>query len=716
MPTEGSTAPEVSAEPGAPGPLPPTPPLPPPPPDLPPLDLPPLDLPPLEPPPEPPPLAGTPGEPPPPRVAEPTADVAAQATSFPESPAPDPLLDAMELWKLDPAGPADPGGLDAGALAADLDALMDHLDAVDVALGHPEAGATPAQVQDPMDWFTLDQTTEPASAVAPAPVSEPVDVVPPAPPVAPAVAPLAAALSEPFVLPAPSVPPASSVPEPLPEIQPEVPAAPEAPVAIPAPAVARPVAAPPARHTKIVATLGPATSSAEAIARLITAGVDVFRLNFSHGSHEAHAAVIARIRQASADVGRVASILQDLAGPKIRTGKIAGGGIDLVEGGRLVVALGDFEGEPGRISTTYAPLVRAARPGDRLLLDDGKIELRVEHGTSTELETTVVHGGRLGQHKGINAPGAPLPPVGLTAKDAEDLRFGVEQGVDFIALSFVQNAGDVEAARAAVTLAGAPLMPLIAKLERPEAVAALDAILHAADGVMVARGDLGLELPLEQVPRVQKVITRRAREAGVPVIVATQVLESMRTASRPTRAEVSDAANAVDDGVDAIMLAGETAVGEFPVETVRTLDAVIRDAESNPSERAALLDDAHVLSGHGRALCQAAVLLAEDAGAHGLVAITHGGKTARLLSALRPRAPIFGATDQHDIANRLNLSWGVVPVVSDLRGDVETVALRIGQQLVERGQIPAGGVIAVVSIHPDLGRGRTNFLKLQRLS
>lgn len=487
-----------------------------------------------------------------------------------------------------------------------------------------------------------------------------------------------------------------------------------APPAKPTPAKATRLAAA-VRHTKIVATVGPASSSPEKIRQLIDAGVDVFRLNFSHGTHEAHAGVIARIRTASADAGRYVAILQDLSGPKIRTGLLKGGAIDLAPGSTLTVALGDFAGEPGRISTTYAPLVEAARPGDRLLLDDGKIELKVEQRTGTEITTTVVHGGSLGEHKGINAPGAPLPAVGLTEKDAADLVFGVEQGVDLIALSFVQGPGDVQAARAAVTKAGAPAMPLIAKLERPEAVAALDEILHEADGVMVARGDLGLEMPLEQLPRMQKVITRRAREAGVPVIVATQVFESMRTAPRPTRAEVSDAANAVDDGVDAIMLAGETAVGEFAVETVRTLDAVIRDAESSPSAEATLLDDAHVLSGHGRALCQAAVTLAGDAQADGVVAITHGGKTARLLSALRTRSVIFGATDQQDVAHRLSLSWGVVPVVADLRGDVETVALRIGHQLVERGAIPAGAVIAVVSINPDLEKGRTNFLKLQRL-
>ena len=469
------------------------------------------------------------------------------------------------------------------------------------------------------------------------------------------------------------------------------------------------------RHTKIIATIGPKTSSPSAIRELIDAGVDIVRLNFSHGTHETHGAVIARIRAAAADAGRFVAILQDLAGPKIRTGLLKGGSIDLVPGETLVIAAGDFVGEPGRVSTVYVPLIEAARPGDRLLLDDGRIELRVETRDGQSLVTTIMHGGRLGEHKGINAPGAPLPPAGLSEKDADDLRFGIEQGVDFVALSFVQNADDLRVARAAATRWGAPHLPLVAKLERPEAVTALDEILREADGVMVARGDLGLELPLAQVPRVQKEITCKARAAGVPVIVATQVFESMVTSPRPTRAEVSDAANAVDDGVDAIMLAGETAVGAFPVAVVETLDAVIRDAESSPSTGSVLLDDAYVLSGHGRALCEAAVTLADHAHAHGIVAITHGGKTARLLSALRPHAPIFAATDQHDIAHRLALSWGVVPVVADVRGDVETVALRIGHQLAERGQVPADGVIVVVSVNPDLEKGRTNFLKLQRL-
>jgi pyruvate kinase len=477
------------------------------------------------------------------------------------------------------------------------------------------------------------------------------------------------------------------------------------------------------RHTKIVATVGPATSSDAALRDLIAAGVDVFRLNFSHGTHDAHGAVLKRIRRAADEAHRCIAILQDLSGPKIRTGTLQGGRpIDLKAGDELCIAAGDFIGGPGRVSTSYAELTRAARPGDNLLLDDGRIHLRVEARESDELRTVVVHGGPLGEHKGINAPGVPLPPAGLTAKDAEDLAFGVRAGVDFIALSFVQSVEDLRQAREAAASAGAPHLPIVAKLERPEALARLDEIISACDAVMVARGDLGLEIPLERVPRAQKEITSKARNAGIPVIVATQVLESMRTEPRPTRAEVSDAANAVDDGVDAIMLSGETAVGAFPVRAVQTLDAVIRDAETGPTSRenvprrrASDFEGVPMLAGHGRAICQAAVTLADHGEATAIVAVTRGGKTARVLSAMRPHAPVYAATDKPDIARRLALSWGVVPVLTDLSGDVDTAAARIGEMLAQRGAVPQSGVIVLVSINPDLSRGNANFLKLLRV-
>jgi pyruvate kinase len=470
------------------------------------------------------------------------------------------------------------------------------------------------------------------------------------------------------------------------------------------------------RRTKIIATLGPASDSDAAIGELIAAGVDLFRLNFSHGTHDRHADAVTRIRAAAQQQGRCVAVLQDLAGPKIRTGALAGGApIELHDGARFQISVGNDVGGPGRISTTYSGLATAVRPGDTLLLDDGKIELRVEHADAAAVDTIVVDGGTLGEHKGINAPGVPLPADSLTARDIEDLRFGVHIGVDFIGLSFVRSAADLRAARGELRSAGAPNLPLVAKLERPEAVSQIDDILQEADAVMIARGDLGLELPLEHVPRVQKDVTRRARALGIPVIVATQVLESMRTEMRPTRAEVSDAAHAVDSGADAIMLAGETAVGLHPVKTVQTLDAIIRDAETMPIAVASSIDGSRILGGHGRAICEAAVTLASRGAAAAIVAITHGGKTARLLSAFRPPMPIYAATDQPAISRILTLAWGVVPVLADLSGDVGAAASRIGEMLVSRGAVPAGSVVVLVSITPDLARGPSNFVKVQRV-
>ena len=340
------------------------------------------------------------------------------------------------------------------------------------------------------------------------------------------------------------------------------------------------------RHTKIVATLGPATKDDATLDALLRAGVDVVRLNFSHGTHETHRVTYARARAAAERVGRQVAIMQDLSGPKIRTGLLDGGqAIQLREGDALIVATGDFSGGPGRVSTTYAELARTVHPGDRLLLDDGRIELRVEGTDGVEIRTRVVNGGWLAEHKGINAPQVALPTGALTDKDEEDLTFGLSLGVDLVALSFVQSAGDLTSARALATACGVPDIPLIAKLERPEAIARLDEILDHADAVMVARGDLGLEVPFERVPRVQKDILRTANARGVPAIVATQVLESMREEPRPTRAEVSDAAGAVDMGAGAIMLAGETAAGKHPVKAVQALDAIIRDAESDGIRR-----------------------------------------------------------------------------------------------------------------------------------
>ena len=463
------------------------------------------------------------------------------------------------------------------------------------------------------------------------------------------------------------------------------------------------------RCTKIIATIGPASRTPEVIATLVRCGVDVFRLNFSHGTPESHAEVYGLIRKAAEDAGRHVAVMQDLSGPKIRTGPVAGGSLLLTDGSQLRIAKGDQPGNPGRIFTLFSQLIDAARPGDRLLLDDGRIELRVIGREADEIVTVVVNGGPLGEHKGINAPGVALPASALTAKDEQDLRFGLELGVDFVALSFVQTPDDLRRARDVAATLGRRV-PLIAKIERPAAVENLAAILEVAQGVMVARGDLGLEMPLERVPRVQKEIIRLARTLGKPAIVATQVLESMRTEPRPTRAEVSDAANAVDECADAIMLAGETAVGAFPSRAVQTLDSIIREAEMlAPAERILPVVDA-TGSRHGRALCEAAITLAGAGQADAIVAVTREGKTARLLAALRPSAPVFAATASATVAGTLSLLWGVTPLVTPLRENQELERYILGRRL-----MPAGSTVVFINVSPDLSRVDGNFLNVQRI-
>jgi pyruvate kinase len=464
------------------------------------------------------------------------------------------------------------------------------------------------------------------------------------------------------------------------------------------------------RHTKIVATVGPSSSSVDVIDALVAAGVDVFRLNFSHGTHASHAESVRRIREVAARTGRLVAILQDLSGPKIRTGPLEGSeSLVLSKGDTLVLSPGISPGRPGRVFTPYAELITSANAGDRLLLDDGRIELRVVDRGPDGLKTVVEHGGLLGANKGINAPGVALPASAFTAKDVDDLRFGLELGVDLVALSFVQTPEDVLRARRVIEEAGRST-PIIAKIERPAAVGNLHAIVEAAQGVMVARGDLGLEMPLEQVPRVQKEIIRCARSFGKPAIVATQVFESMRVEPRPTRAEVSDAANAVEEGADAIMLAGETAAGAFPVRAVHTLDAVIRDAES-------IAPWVHVLPAvdptgtrYAAALCEAAVTLSTTANADAIVAVTNEGKTARLLSALRPSAPILAATPDAAVAGALALHWGVTPFVSEDRH-----ADRLESELLARGAIAAGSLVVFINVSAEDTRTDANFLHVRRL-
>jgi pyruvate kinase len=468
------------------------------------------------------------------------------------------------------------------------------------------------------------------------------------------------------------------------------------------------------RHTKIIATLGPASGSDDVLDQLILAGVDVFRLNFSHGTQADHAERFHEIRKAAKRANRHVAILQDLSGPKIRTGRLEGGrAIPLRRGEPLTIAIGDEVGGPGRVFTTYGELALKVNKGDHLLLDDGKLDLHVEAATPQEIRTRVVDGGDLGEHKGINAPHVPLRSD-LTEKDQRDLKFGLALGVDLVALSFVQSAGDITRVRAIMEAEGRGRVPIVAKLERPEAIDKLDEIIDVADAVLVARGDLALEIPLEHVPRVQKQILRRARAGGVPVIVATQVLESMRTEARPTRAEASDAAGAVDGGADAIMLSGETATGMYPVRSVEVLDAIIRDAESmitptNDRYAPATVD-------HVKALCESAVSLSRRTVSQAIVAITRQGHTARLLSAIRPLAMIVAVTDKDEVARRLALWHGVLPLVCHQDAETEQVIARVVEAAVKQVLPSSDGSapVVVVNTSADLDRGSSNFVRIRR--
>jgi pyruvate kinase len=473
------------------------------------------------------------------------------------------------------------------------------------------------------------------------------------------------------------------------------------------------------RRTRILTTIGPASADQSTIGALLAAGTDAFRLNFSHGTPETHAETCRYIRDIASATGRDIGIMQDLSGPKIRIGAL-NAPIDLADGDALVIEQGDFVGAAGRVSSSADALFTSVRPGHRLLLDDGRIELEVLDVAPGKISTRVIAGGRLESNKGINVPAVALRTSALTPKDQEDLRAGIAMGVDLLALSFVQSGDDVRAAKAAAASAGAPDIPIIAKIEKPQAVDHLDDILQVADGLMVARGDLGIELPLETLPAVQKRLILAARRRGVPVIVATQVLQSMTTEPRPTRAEVTDAAHAVDEGADAIMLAGETAVGRYPVRAVATLDAIVREAERalEPSmSRSILADEGRGAGGngrpaadHSRALCEAAAALADRARAAAIVAVTRAGKTARMLAALRPNARIIAVTSTQKVAARLSLVWGVTAVTTDRLGPGD-----VRQILLSRALVPGGAIVVFVSMHPVLSREGTNFVRVERL-
>jgi pyruvate kinase len=462
------------------------------------------------------------------------------------------------------------------------------------------------------------------------------------------------------------------------------------------------------RSAKIVCTLGPASNSAKMIERLMRAGMDVARLNFSHGTHEEHARTIERLREASARLSKPIGILADLPGPKIRTGSLVDGKrVQLRAGQSFTISTRDFPGTSAGVSTTYKRLPRDVSRGDRILLGDGLIELRVESTTSNAVLCRVVNGGELGENKGINLPGVRLRIPAMTPRDREDLAFALRHGANFVAVSFVRRAEDVLLAKSAIARARKNV-PVIAKLEKPEAIENLDAILLVADGVMVARGDLGVEMSPEKVPVIQKLIIAKACEARLPVITATQMLESMTQNPRPTRAEASDVANAVFDGSDALMLSGETAAGAYPIQTVEMMDRIIREAEANNSR---VLRPRHAKFNIAETAAELICHASEELDMKVIAVFTETGSTGRLISKHRPRPPIIAFSTIQETRRRLSLYWGVTPRTIAEVQNIEELVLVAEKRLLEEHLVKRGDVVGIVAGTPLFVGGTTNFMK-----
>jgi pyruvate kinase len=474
------------------------------------------------------------------------------------------------------------------------------------------------------------------------------------------------------------------------------------------------------KRTKIVATLGPASDTPELVAQLIAAGVNVVRMNFSHGSHPDHARRIAMVRRAAAAQSRGVAVLLDLQGPKIRTGKLAGGvPVELLAGREFVITHRDVPGDASCVSTSYEALASDVRPGDRILLSDGLIELRVLESSGSEVKTSVVNGGLLKERQGINLPGVSVSSPGVTEKDVEDLRFGLAEGVDYVAISFVRSANDVRQVQRMIAEQGFDT-PVIAKIEKPEALEALSEILDAADGVMVARGDLGVELDPEKVPLAQKQIIREANLRAKPVITATQMLESMIENPRPTRAEASDVANAILDGSDAVMLSGETAVGRHPVEAVSTMLRIAHELESDPTAAGVLelrqsLRTSAIESGPEAIGGAVASVAANLDSVSAVWVFTQSGSTARIVSRRRLDIPIIAFTPNEQTYQRMALLWGVIPFLTGPAHDLEQLEAGVMPLAVAAGFAKRGDTIVVTGSHPFDAAAPTNFLKIQCL-
>jgi pyruvate kinase len=468
-----------------------------------------------------------------------------------------------------------------------------------------------------------------------------------------------------------------------------------------------------ARRTKIVCTIGPASSSREVLDRLVAAGMDVARLNFSHGTHAEHAHAVRAIREGEADWGRSITILQDLQGPKVRLGTFVGGQATLVTGERFTLTVKSVKGTASRSSINHPEFLAELKPGDQVWMDDGMIQLTVEKVEDGEAHLRVTSGGPVADHKGVSLPRMPLPVSCLTPKDRDDLRFGIEHSVDYVAVSFVRSAADIQEVRKFLHEQGANL-PIVAKLERAEVVANLASILTLVDAVMVARGDLGVEVPLEEIPVIQKDVIRQARLGKVPVIVATQMLESMVNHTRPTRAEVSDVATAIFDGADAIMLSAETATGQHPVETVEVMARIAERAErAMPSSGAARQrPEAYGFpEAVAEAACQAARLLHAKA----IVAFTQSGFTARLISQDRPDVPIVALTPFPEVQRRLGLFWGVSSRLVHKVETTDEMIEEVESTLLADGTVRNNDVLIIISGAPMWVTGTTNLLKFHRV-
>jgi pyruvate kinase len=472
--------------------------------------------------------------------------------------------------------------------------------------------------------------------------------------------------------------------------------------------------------SKIVCTLGPSTVGVETLTKLIEAGMDVARLNFSHGTHEDHCRALEEVRAASQRSGECIAVLQDLQGPKIRIGELAQPFVELVAGKETTITTNEMKGDADRIPTAFKALPTDVTPGEMILLDDGKLRLRVIEVKGNDVRCMVVTGGKLSSHKGINLPGTAVSVPSLTEKDLRDLEFGIQQGVDFVALSFVRKAQDIRQLRQEIAARVTDELPplIIAKIEKPQAIDDIDQIIAEADGVMVARGDLGVEMPPEDVPLLQKMIIRKCNDAGKPVIVATQMLESMINSPTPTRAETSDVANAVLDGCDAVMLSGETSVGRYPVEAVEIMNRIVLKVESEQHgyQRVLARPLTEAADRHD-ALGRAACVLAEQMNAGAIVAVTHSGQTARVLSRYRPDPNIFAITMSDRVLRQLNVVWGVRGMeISDLDVNSDKALEQVQKRILSSGVVKPGEYVVILAGQPLFARGSTNFIKVERIT